>query len=209
MRGGILSEAAGRRIEIERERGGPSFGRFDGVVTSTRLLESLGGQYGAGHDFSASELSLYGKCPFKFFAEKVLRLEPRGEAALDLTALDAGNLLHETLRRFFERHRDERLTAGDRAALRHELGEVADTVFDEHELVVPPLNHQVWKIDREIRKLLLDQVLDYEIDAEEKTRARDVRPAYFELAFGMKVGVTCLRLIQARVPSRCVIKLKP
>jgi ATP-dependent helicase/DNAse subunit B len=185
---GILSEGARRRIEIERERGGPSFGRFDGVVTSRRLIEQLGQQYGAGHDFSASELSLYGKCPFKFFAEKVLRLEPRGEAALDLTALDAGNLLHETLRRFFERHRDERLTAGDRAALKRELGEVADAVFDEHEQVVPPLNQQVWKIDREIRKLLLDQVLDYEIDAEEKTSAADVRPAYFELAFGMKVG---------------------
>ena len=186
--GGILSEAARRRIEIERERGGPRFGRFDGVIASRRLIESLGQQYGAGHDFSASELSLYGKCPFKFFAEKVLRLEPRGEAALDLTALDAGNLLHETLRRFFGRHRDERLIAADRVALRRELGEVADEVFDEHENVAPPLNHEVWKIDREIRKLLLEQVLDYEIDAEEKTGARDVRPAYFELAFGMKVG---------------------
>ncbi|MEK6301539.1 MAG: PD-(D/E)XK nuclease family protein [Acidobacteriota bacterium] len=184
----FLSETARRRIAIERERGGSSFGRFDGVITSKRLVESLSKQYGLGHDFSASELSLYGKCPFKFFAEKVLRLEPRGEAALDLTALDAGSLLHEALRRFFELHRGERLTGLDRAGLRRELGKVADAVFDEHEHVVPPLNHQVWNIDREIRKLLLEQVLDYEIEAEEKTRARDVRPAYFELAFGMKGG---------------------
>lgn len=185
---GILSEAARRRIKIERERGGPSFGRFDGVISSKRLIESLRQQYGVGHDFSASELSLYGKCPFKFFGEKVLRLEPRGEAALDLTALDAGNLLHEALRRFFERHRGERLTELDRAELRRELGEVAGAVFDEHEYAVPPLNLQVWELDREIRKMLLERVLDYEIEAEEKTRARDVRPAYFELAFGMKSG---------------------
>jgi ATP-dependent helicase/DNAse subunit B len=185
---GFLSEPARRRIAIERERGGRSFGGFDGVIVSKRLIDGLAQQYGAGHDFSASELSLYGKCPFKFFAEKVLKLEPRGEAALDLTALDAGSLLHEALRRFFERHRGERLSELDRIALKRELGDVADAVFDEHEHVVPPLNHQVWKIDRQTRKLLLEQVLDYELDVEEKTRARDVKPAYFELAFGMKGG---------------------
>jgi ATP-dependent helicase/DNAse subunit B len=185
---GFLSESARRRIAIERERGGPRFGRFDGIINSKRLIQRLKDQYGSDHDFSASELSLYGKCPFKFFAEKVLKLEPRGEAALDLTALDAGSLLHEALRRFFERHRGERLTELDRAELRRELGEVADAVFDEHEHLVPPLNPQVWRIDRESRKLLLEQVLDYELELQEKTRTKDVRPAYFELAFGMKGG---------------------
>jgi ATP-dependent helicase/DNAse subunit B len=141
--------------------------------------------YGAVHDFSASELSLYGRCPFKFFAEKVLKLEPRGEAALDLSSLDAGSLLHEALRRFFEQHRGQRLLDLDRAELKHELREVADLVFDEHERAVPALNPQVWAIDREIRKLLLEQVLDYELSVEAATQSRDVRPAYFELGFGM------------------------
>jgi ATP-dependent helicase/DNAse subunit B len=185
---GLLTEPVKERIAIERERGGPTFGRFDGVIGNKRMIDSLKQQYGADHDFSASELSLYGKCPFKFFAEKVLKLEPRGEAALDLTALDAGSLLHEALRRFFERHRDERLTEFDRLELRRELGEVADVVFDEHQRIVPPLNPHVWSIDRETRKLLLEQVLDYELEIEERTRARDMRPAYFELAFGMKGG---------------------
>jgi ATP-dependent helicase/DNAse subunit B len=185
---GYLSAPAGRRIAIERERGSRVFGNFDGVITDARLLERLAKQYGAEHDFSASELSLYGRCPFKFFAEKVLKLEPRGEAALDLSALDAGSLLHEVLRRFFERHRGERLTDLDRAELRHELGEVADEVFNEHQSAVPPLNPQVWSIDREIRKLLLEQVLDYELSVEAKTQSKDVRPVYFELAFGMTSG---------------------
>ncbi len=185
---GCLSESAGRRIAIERERGSRLFGNFDGVITDARLLERLAKQYGAEHDFSASELSLYGRCPFKFFAEKILKLEPRGEAALDLSALDAGSLLHEVLRRFFERHRGERLTDLDRADLRRELAEVADAVFDAHEHAVPPLNPQVWSIDREIRKLLLEQVLDYELSVEAKTQSKDVRPVYFELAFGMPSG---------------------
>lgn len=183
---GYLSESARQRIAIERERAGRWFGKFDGVITSPSLVAKLNEHYGAVHVYSASELSLYGKCPFKFFAEKVLKLEPRGEAALDLTALDAGSLLHEALRRFFERHRRERLTDFDRAELRRELGEVADAVFYEHERAVPPLNPQVWQIDKQIRKLLLEQVLDYELTVQEQTRSKDVRPAYFELAFGMR-----------------------
>lgn len=183
---GFLGDAARRRISIERERGGFDFGKFDGVIGNVSLISNLLlKHYGPGHVFSASELSLYGRCPFKFFAEKVLKLEPRGEAALDLTALDAGSLLHETLRRFFEHHRNERLAGYDRAELRRELRDVADEVFDEHQRVVPPLNPQVWQIDRETRKVLLEQVLDYELMIQKQTSSKDVRPAFFELAFGM------------------------
>ena len=64
-------------------------------------------------------------------------------------------MLHDILRRFFERHRRQRLTELDRETLQQELRELADRVFDEHERVVPPLNKQIWKIDREIRKILL------------------------------------------------------
>jgi ATP-dependent helicase/nuclease subunit B len=72
----------------------------------------------------------------------------------------------------------------DRTALQEELRDLADRVFDEHERVVPPLNKQIWKIDREIRKILLDQVLLYELDIQEKAAAEGVVPAYFEVAFG-------------------------
>jgi ATP-dependent helicase/DNAse subunit B len=114
----------------------------------------------------------------------VLRLEPRGEAALDLQAIDAGKLLHDILRRFFERHRREALHKSDRKKLQRELAMIADNVFDEHERVVPPLNRQIWKIDREIRKILLDQVLLYELEIQEAAEGQQVLPAYFEVAFG-------------------------
>ena len=50
--------------------------------------------------------------------------------------------------------------------------------------MVPPLNKQIWKIDREIRKILLDQVLLYELEMQKNAAALGVVPAYFELAFG-------------------------
>jgi ATP-dependent helicase/DNAse subunit B len=181
---GFLSDAALRRIEIERERAGKCFGPYDGEITDPHLLALLNQRFGPEFPHSASGLSLYGNCAYRFFGQRVLRLEPRGEAALDLQAIDAGKLLHDILRRFFEGHRRQNLYELDAEALQEELRELADRVFDEHERVVPPLNKQIWKIDREIRKILLDQVLLYELDIQEKAAAEGVVPAYFEIAFG-------------------------
>ena len=181
---GFLSSSALRRIEIERERAGPRFGPYDGEITDPQLIVLLNRRFGADFTHSASGLSTFGNCAYRFFGQRVLKLEPRGEAALDLQAIDAGKLLHDILRRFFERHRRRRLAESDRETLQQELRELADRVFDEHERVVPPLNKQIWKIDREIRKILLDQVLLYELEIQEQTAAVGIVPAYFEVAFG-------------------------
>jgi ATP-dependent helicase/DNAse subunit B len=182
---GFLSDSARYRVRIERERASRSFGHFDGVITNGELIQLARLKYGSEHVFSASELSLYGKCPYKFFANRLLRLEPRGEAALDLSALDAGSLLHEILRRFLSQHRNEALPDLNLEDLEVDLARVADEVFDEHEGEVPPLNPHVWRIDREIRKIVLRQVLRFELEMEQKVRRKDVRPRYFELSFGM------------------------
>ena len=181
---GFLTETALRRIEIERERAGSHFGPYDGQITDPNLLALLQRKFGSDFVHSASGLSVFGNCAYRFFAQRVLKLEPRGEAALDLQAIDAGKLLHDILRRFFEKHRREALHMKDHPKLRYELLEIADGVFDEHERVVPPLNRQIWKIDREIRKILLEQVLLYELHLQEESEAKGVVPSFFEIAFG-------------------------
>jgi ATP-dependent helicase/DNAse subunit B len=181
---GFLSSSALRRIEIERERAGARFGPYDGEITEPHLVALLKQRFGAEFTHSASGLSTFANCAYRFFGQRVLKLEPRGEAALDLQAIDAGKLLHDILRRFFEKHRRRRLAEVDRESLQRELRELADHVFDEHERVVPPLNKQIWKIDREIRKILLDQVLLYELEIQEQAAGEGVVPAYFEVAFG-------------------------
>jgi ATP-dependent helicase/DNAse subunit B len=181
---GFVTGTALRRIEIERERASGRFGPYDGQITDPDLLSILQRRFGPEYVHSASGLSVFGNCAYRFFAQRVLKLEPRGEAALDLQAIDAGKLLHDILRRFFEKHRGETLSIRDHTKLRDELLAIADRVFDEHERVVPPLNRQIWKIDREIRKILLEQVLVYELHLQEEAAHKGVVPAYFELAFG-------------------------
>ncbi|MDX6557980.1 MAG: ATP-dependent helicase/nuclease subunit, partial [Blastocatellia bacterium] len=181
---GYISNSAVRRVAIEGERNGVWFGSRDGEITNPDLRAMLARHFGPEHVYSASGLSTFGNCSFRFFAARVLRLEPRSEAALDLQAIDAGKLLHDILRRFFEGYRRQYLPDLNRAELREQLSKTADDVFSEHERLVPPLNERIWKIDCEIRKLILDQVLLYELRLQERTNARGIRPAYFELAFG-------------------------
>ena len=179
-----ISESVLRRVAIELQRGGDTFGAYDGQITQTDLLGLIANHFGPDYVYSASGLSAFGNCPYKFFAARVLRLQPRNEAALDLPAIDAGKLLHDILRRFFERHRKDYLPDNDRRDLLKELAEVADEVFGEHERKVPPINERIWKIDCEIRKLILEQVLLHELRLQEKTQPRGMTPAFFELAFG-------------------------
>ncbi|MFY9622169.1 MAG: PD-(D/E)XK nuclease family protein [Pyrinomonadaceae bacterium] len=179
-----LSDSLLRRVAIETERGGDAFGPYDGQITNSDLRALLANHFGPEYVYSASGLSAYGNCAYKFFAARVLRLEPRNEAALDLPAIDAGKLLHDVLRRFFERHRKQYLPSLDREKLREEINAIADEVFKEHERLVPPLNERIWKIDCEIRKLILEQVLLHDLRLQEKTQPRGMLPTYFELAFG-------------------------
>jgi ATP-dependent helicase/DNAse subunit B len=179
-----LSDSLLRRVAIEMQRSGDAFGPNDGQITNRDLRALLNSHFGPEYVYSASGLSAYGNCAFKFFAARVLRLEPRNEAALDLPAIDSGKLLHDVLRRFFEKHRKQYLPSLDREALRAEINAVADEVFKEHERLVPPLNERIWKIDCEIRKLILEQVLLHELRLQQRTQPRGMLPTYFELAFG-------------------------
>lgn len=179
-----LSDSLLRRVAIEMHRSGDAFGPYDGQITNNDLRALLATHFGPDYVYSASGLSAYGNCAYKFFAARVLRLEPRNEAALDLPAIDAGKLLHDILRRFFEKHRKQYLPSLDREKLRKEINEVADEVFKEHERLVPPLNERIWKIDCEIRKLILEQVLLHELRLQQRTQPRGMLPTYFELAFG-------------------------
>ncbi|HET6891556.1 MAG TPA: PD-(D/E)XK nuclease family protein, partial [Pyrinomonadaceae bacterium] len=209
-----LDPATIRLIDIERVRAGLHFGPYDGQISTPELIEMLRLRFGPHFVHSASGLSTYGNCAYRFFANRVLRLEPRGEAALDLLAIDAGKLLHEVLRRFFESYRGQKMTNLDREALREELQTIADQVFGEHERAVPPINADIWKIDCEIRKVILDQVLLYELGVRRQTPV-DVRSSCFEIAFGLNLNVADpkskpeqLELTRSKVGSPELIKIQ-
>jgi ATP-dependent helicase/nuclease subunit B len=83
---------------IERES--PELGPFDGMVgTQASALPTA-----TERSFSPTALERYATCPFQYFAEKVLRLEPLQRLHQDhLPPLLLGTLVHESLRLSYER----------------------------------------------------------------------------------------------------------
>jgi len=83
---------------IERES--PELGPFDGMVgTQPPALPTA-----MERSFSPTALERYATCPFQYFAEKVLRLEPVRRFLHDhLPPLTLGTLVHESLRVSYER----------------------------------------------------------------------------------------------------------
>jgi len=67
----VVSEWARHRISVENVREGDSYSEYDGVIGERALKSILDAAY-VTHTFSASELNVYGHCPFRFFALRVL-----------------------------------------------------------------------------------------------------------------------------------------
>ncbi|TKB62347.1 MAG: hypothetical protein E8D49_01150 [Nitrospira sp.] len=83
---------------IERES--PELGPFDGMVGAQTSVSSVAEE----RSFSPTALERYATCPFQYFAEKVLRLEPVRRLQHDhLPPLTLGTLVHESLRLSYER----------------------------------------------------------------------------------------------------------
>lgn len=52
-------------------------------------------------NYSISQLETYAKCPYKYFAERILKLEPLEEPTEEIEALEMGTLLHSILFEFY------------------------------------------------------------------------------------------------------------
>lgn len=139
-----------------------------------------------GREYSVSQLELYGRCPFKYFARRILAANAPTSFDVSLTPLERGTLLHRVLFRLYVelREHDElpvtEITRGAALARARALAreEIAGIVFD----------HPYWRIDQE-RLLgsdqvdgLLEQWIEYE--ATRRSDKSELAPAFFETGFG-------------------------
>jgi len=85
-------------IECVAERGvRDSFGPYEGLILSETALAAFTQRFDAQHLWSSSQLEGYATCPFRFFSEHLLKLEPLSELALSNDARRRGSLLHQVL----------------------------------------------------------------------------------------------------------------
>jgi ATP-dependent helicase/nuclease subunit B len=130
------------------ERESPELGPFDGMVET----QAPASQVVTERSFSPTALERYATCPFQYFAEKVLRLEPVRRLQHDhLPPLTLGTLVHKSLRVSYERlvllqWPDDQLTEARVQSTVHEA--VSDT-FAAHAASQGTGHALLWTLARE------------------------------------------------------------
>ena len=158
---------------IERES--PELGPFDGMVGAQEPAT-------AERSFSPTALERYATCPFQYFAEKVLRLEPVRRLQDDhLLPLMLGTLVHESLRVSYERllrlqWPDDQLTEATVQSLVHDA--VTET-FAAHAASQGTGHALLWTLACEQVTALIEAAISSD---QEEYRATGFRPVAFETA---------------------------
>lgn len=83
---------------------------WNGAIEDPALRDWLASRYGEAYEWSATQLETIAKCPWHWFAARLLGLEDRRDADDLLEPTVRGSLRHDALDRFFARARTERGT---------------------------------------------------------------------------------------------------
>ncbi|MBX6365929.1 MAG: PD-(D/E)XK nuclease family protein, partial [Gemmatimonadetes bacterium] len=100
---GPSPEHALRVARIERGRQIGRLWRYNGVIEDPALVAELAAEFGEARVWSPSQLEELAKCPWAYFSGRLLGLERRDEPEDDLDPAVRGSMVHDALRRFFDR----------------------------------------------------------------------------------------------------------
>jgi ATP-dependent helicase/nuclease subunit B len=162
-----------------------------------RILEHVGPEHRAALEqlraglYSVTQLESFGKCPFQYFADRVLRLNVIPDIEEGVSPLERGGILHEILFEFYLDRRNRSLpplfscTEPEFQQSTADLLAIAGRRLTELDAVADPF----WELDKEAilgsgnRKGMLKELLEMERDS-----AVEVKPAYFEAVFGSRTA---------------------
>jgi RecB family exonuclease len=133
------------QVEQQRESSDPP-NEYDGVVGMPFDYET--------HWFSASQLTQLGQCPFKWFANKLLKLGEIEEAEAELDSALKGSLYHKVLEIALSHYQKEpTINLGDDHQLREWFQQAEKDIADEKKIDVTQFH--AWEHQRqELLKIL-------------------------------------------------------
>ena len=178
-----------RGFHLSERRTSPgSLGSHEGVLDGESLLDALRTRLGTDHSFSATQLELYGRCPFRFFAHQLLNLQPLRNPEDDNSALTRGNLVHRILYLFYTTHGEAAERAENLDTNIAELRRLGRETADEMGLVGffwdRELEHLLGSDDDGEREGVLPRFLRLQA-----ATANPAVPTHFELSFGSYPGM--------------------
>ena len=162
---------------------------YEGVLTAETLSDESQKQLESRQQkvYSVTELETYAKCPFQYFAGRILNLHVEEDEEDELSALDKGSLLHDVLSAFYNNRRDQ-------AEL--DIEQCTEEVFREAECQLNKLLDNAAEKYRNKRSTIGEDNLFWKTDIEklrvtlhkwlkaERSRDLPVMPRYYEIPFG-------------------------
>ena len=183
-------EAIKHASEIEKMRTENPFGEseYTGFISQNLLPNSKEKLEGLRKkEYSISQLETYAACPYKYFAERILNLEPLEEPSEEIEALEMGSLLHSILYEFYTKLNKKKILL--HKASDKQFQEAENLIFKIAEEKVNAANFNKSLSFFEIEKILginenrKNSIL-YKFLEEERTNDDGFVPEYFELNFG-------------------------
>ena len=144
--------------------------------------------------YSVNQLETYGECPFRYFSNRVLDLNPTEEEETGLTSMEKGSLAHKILFEFYDRRRDAPPLSGcenaDFEKAVEDLQRIAQDYLDveEAQRYLNRADKLFWDI--EVERLIGGRGRNGALPAfleMERESNLEVQPRYFEVEFGPSV----------------------
>ncbi len=141
--------------------------------------------------YSVSQLETYGKCPFQFLAKRLLRLNVVEDLEEEFSPLERGSILHDILFEFYTERRDTNqpllrdCTEVEFAAAHQRLLEIANAKLSA--IDIPDV---FWELEKEmiVGDARTGRGMLREFMEHERRQRGLLRPAYFEVGFGSRLG---------------------
>ncbi|MDX1395751.1 MAG: PD-(D/E)XK nuclease family protein [Gemmatimonadota bacterium] len=155
---------------------------WNGEIRDPMLLEHLERTFSATHEWSASQLELYGTRPFDFLLERVLGLQEIEAVEDEASRLTIGSLVHSILESFYRGRlgRPGRAFDADVRAALEEAFDAACGAFEESERQWVGLPH-VWAATRSELRERMTAFVEWEF-----TRPKQGTPLEVEFSFGRR-----------------------
>lgn len=139
--------------------------------------------------FSITELETYVKCPFKYFLERIVKIEVTEDPSEEFEALEIGSVLHSILFQFYKTLRAKDITLQN--CTEKIFNESLNTIFTIAGTIIEELNldsditffelEKIFGIDGRKEQSILYKFVEYERNSDGK-----LIPEFFEVNFGIK-----------------------
>ena len=186
------SVLAGLRM-VEARRNRQQFGPTEGILNGPDAQDEVATRFGPSWTFTATELEQYASCPYRFFLERVLGLEPPEELGLAVDYRARGRLAHSGLADLHQRINEHCNGPASPAALSQEdyqrlLGETIQRLSERPGHT--PLDAALHAVDLRLWIRWADDYLRQHRDYDQQWQDCTVplRPTWFEVSFGHSGG---------------------